>query len=87
MDLSMQAVTNSIISNYKFYNTEDIDEIDLNELRQLLSINCNYSNKYNNMNTKQLLTMQSNTDAVTYNFPVLVVILFVFLGETLFIKS
>lgn len=87
MDPSMQAVTDAIISNYKFYNTEDTDNIDLTELRKELKINCNYFNKYNNINTKQILMMKNNTDAVAYNFPVLLVILFVFLGESLFIKS
>lgn len=87
MDPSMRSVTDAIISNYKFYNTEDTDNIDLTELRKELKINCNYFNKYNNINTKQILMMKNNTDAVAYNFPVLLVILFVFLGESLFIKS
>jgi len=87
IDLSLQAITDSIISNYKFYNTEDVDTIDLTNLRKELTINCNYYNKYNDINTKQILTMKNNTTAVAYNFPVLVVILVIFLGESLFIKS
>jgi len=85
-DLSMQSMTDSIISNYKFYNTEE-DNIDLSSLRKELTIACNYYNKYNNINTKQILIMKNNTDAVAYNFPVLLVILLIFLGESVFIKS
>ena len=86
-DLSLVGIMNSIISNYKFYNPDDLDEIKLEELRKELSIDCNYYNKYNDIDKKQLSIMKTNADIVSYNFPVLAVIFLIFLGEPLFIKS
>ena len=86
-DLSLMGIMNSIISNYKFYNPDDIDEIKLDELKKEVSINCNYYNKYNDVDKKQLSIMKMNADIVSYNFPVLAVIFLIFLGEPLFIKS
>jgi hypothetical protein len=86
-DLSLDGMMNSIITNYKFYNPDDIDEIKLEELRKEVSINCNYYNKYNDIDKKQLSIIKTNADAVSFNFPILAVIFLIFLGEPLFIKS
>ena len=86
-DLSLAGIMNSIISNYKFYNPDDLDEINLENLKKEVSINCNYYNKYNQVDKKQLSIMKMNADIVSFNFPVLAVIFLIFLGEPLFIKS
>lgn len=86
-DLSLAGIMNSIISNYKFYNPDDLDEINLENLKKEVSINCNYHNKYNQVDKKQLSIMKMNADIVSFNFPVLAVIFLIFLGEPLFIKS
>jgi hypothetical protein len=86
-DLSLMGIMNSIISNYKFYNPDDVDEIKLDELKKEISINCNYYNKYNDVDKKQLSIMKMNADIVSFNFPILAVIFLIFLGEPLFIKS
>ena len=86
-DLSLVGIMNSIISNYKFYNPDDLDEIKLDELKKEVSINCNYYNKYNDIDKKQLSIMKMNADIISFNFPVLAVIFLIFLGEPLFIKS
>jgi hypothetical protein len=86
-DLSLAGIMNSIISNYKFYNPDELDEINLEDLKKEISINCNYHNKYNQVDKKQLSIMKMNADIVSFNFPVLAVIFLIFLGEPLFIKS
>ena len=80
-------INRPIISNYKFYNPDDNEEIKLEELRKEISINCNYYNKYNDIDKKQLSIIKTNADIVSFNFPVLAVIFLIFLGEPLFIKS
>ena len=85
-DKSIKAITDTIISNYTFYNSEETD-IDLEYLRSELKINCNYYNKYNTLNNKQIANIKNNANVVAYNFPVLAVIFLIFLGESIFIKS
>jgi hypothetical protein len=80
----------SIISNFKFYNTDDtisLDSSNMENIRKTLTINCDYYSKYNNMDKKQKLYMKINADNVAYSFPILIVIFAVILGETAFIKS
>jgi hypothetical protein len=80
----------SIVSNFKFYNTDDtisLDSSNMENIRKTLTINCDYYSKYNNMDKKQKLYMKINADNVAYSFPILIVIFAVILGETAFIKS
>jgi len=74
-----------ILNNYKFYNP-DIYNINDFVIKQL-TINCNYSNKYNNMDTSQKELFKKNCDNVAYNFPILMIVIFIVLGQTSFIKS
>jgi len=80
----------SIVSNFKFYNTDDtisLDSSNMENIRKTLTINCDYYSKYNNMDKKQKLYMKINADNVAYSFPILIIIFVVILGETAFIKS
>ena len=74
----------TITSNYNFYNKEDIIK---EPIRKQLIINCDYGSKYNKLDTKQLSYFKINADNVSYNFPILMVIFLIVLGEPAFIKS
>jgi hypothetical protein len=74
----------TITSNYNFYNKEEIIK---EPIRKQLIINCDYGSKYNKLDTKQLSYFQINADNVSYNFPILMVIFLIVLGEPAFIKS
>jgi hypothetical protein len=43
--------------------------------------------KYNKLDSKQLSYFKINADNVNYNFPILMVIFLIVLGEPIFIKS
>jgi len=75
-----------IIKNYNFYNPELYNNVK-EFVSENLSINCNYLSKYNNMETSKLDLFKYNSDNVAYNFPVLLIIFIVILGEGFFIKS
>lgn len=72
----------SIKDNFKFYNNNNYKIV-----QEQLTINCDYYNKYNKLDTKQLSYYQVNTDTVSYNFIVLMIIFLIILGEPIFIKS
>ena len=74
----------TITSNYNFYNKEEIIK---EPIRKQLIINCDYGSKYNKLDTKQLSYFKINADNVSYNFPILMVIFLIVLGEPAFIKS
>jgi hypothetical protein len=74
----------TITSNYNFYNKEEIIK---EPIRKQLIINCDYGSKYNKLDTKQLSYFQINANNVSYNFPILMVIFLIVLGEPAFIKS
>ena len=74
----------TITSNYNFYNKEEIIK---EPIRKQLNINCDYGSKYNKLDTKQLSYFKINADNVSYNFPILMVIFLIVLGEPAFIKS
>ena len=75
-----------IIRNYNFYNPELYNNIK-DFVKEDISINCNYLNKYNNLETSKLNLFKYNCDNVAYNFPVLLIVFVVILGEGFFIKS
>ena len=73
-----------ITTNFNFYNRDDnIKEL----VRKQLIINCDYNSKYNNLDTKQLSYFKINAENVSYNFPILMIIFLIVLGEPAFIKS
>ena len=74
-----------IIKNYNFYNPELYNNI-TDFINEELIINCNYVNKYNNMETNKLDLFKFNCDNVSYNFPVLIIIFVAILGEGFFLK-
>ena len=74
----------AIKSGFNFYNKDDIVKDTI--IRQL-KINCDYFSKYNNLDTKQLSYFKMNSDNVNYNFPILMIIFLIVLGEPVFIKS
>jgi hypothetical protein len=74
----------AIKSGFNFYNKDDIVKDII--IRQL-KINCDYFSKYNNLDTKQLSYFKMNSDNVNYNFPILMIIFLIVLGEPIFIKS
>ena len=74
----------AIKSGFNFYNKDDIVKDII--IRQL-KINCDYFSKYNNLDTKQLSYFKMNSDNVNYNFPILMIIFLIVLGEPAFIKS
>jgi hypothetical protein len=74
----------AIKSGFNFYNKDDIvKDIIIKQLK----INCDYFSKYNNLDTKQLSYFKMNSDNVNYNFPILMIIFLIVLGEPAFIKS
>jgi hypothetical protein len=74
-----------IIKNYNFYNPELYDNIK-DFTKEELFINCNYVNKYNNLETSKLELFKYNCDNVAYNFPILLIIFVVIFGESYLIK-
>jgi len=74
-----------IIKNYNFYNPELYNNIK-NFTQEELFINCNYVNKYNNLETSKLELFKYNCDNVAYNFPILLIIFVVVFGEAYLIK-
>jgi hypothetical protein len=72
----------SIKDNFKFYNNNNYKIV-----QEQLTINCDYYNKYNKLDTKQLSYYQYNIENVSYNFIVLMIIFLIILGEPIFIKS
>lgn len=79
-------IQDEIIKNYNFYNPELYNNIK-EFIKKEISINCNYVNKYNNLETSKLDLFKYNCENVAYNFPVLIIIFIVILGEGFFIKS
>jgi len=78
--------TNTVIKNYNFFNNSIFTNNDL--IKKPLSIDCNYFNKYYNMNNKDNTYMHNNIKNVSYNFLVLVVAFSVIIFEPmLIIKS
>jgi hypothetical protein len=78
------AEIDAITTNFNFYNQDDIIKT---TIQKQLIINCDYYNKYNKLDTKQLSYFKINADNVNYNFPILMVIFLIVLGEPIFIKS
>jgi hypothetical protein len=74
-----------IIKNYNFYNPELYDNIK-DFTKEELFINCNYVNKYNNLESSKLELFKYNCDNVAYNFPILLIIFVVIFGESYLIK-
>lgn len=79
-------IQDEIIKNYNFYNPELYNNIK-EFVKEEITINCNYVNKYNNLETSKLDLFKYNCENVAYNFPVLIIIFIVILGEGFFIKS
>ena len=78
------AEIDTITTNFNFYNQDDIVK---NTIQKQLTINCDYYNKYNNLDSKQLSYFKLNADNVNYNFPILLIVFIIVLGEPIFIKS
>lgn len=77
-----------IINNFKFYNTDEtINNTELSNITKELYIDCDYYNKYSNMDKKMKNYMKINADNVSYSFPVLLVIFIAIFCEPAFIKS
>lgn len=75
-----------IIKNFNFYNQNLYNNI-TDFINEKLTINCNYTNKYNNLEISKMELFKYNADNVAYNFPILMIIFLVVLGEGFFIKS
>jgi len=82
---SLSKEQDEIIKNYNFYNPELYNNIK-NFTQEELFINCNYVNKYNNLETSKLELFKYNCDNVAYNFPILLIIFVVIFGEAYLIK-
>lgn len=82
IDNTSSAEMESIKDNFKFYNNNNFKIV-----QEQLTINCEYYNKYNKLDTKQLSYYQYNIENVSYNFIVLMIIFLIILGEPIFIKS
>ena len=81
-------IKTDIINNFKFYNTDEtINNTELSNIRKDLYIDCDYYNKYSNMDKKTKNYMKINADNVSYSFPVLLVIFIAIFCEPIFIKS
>jgi hypothetical protein len=78
------AEIDAITNNFNFYNRDDNIK---NIIQKQLIISCDYYSKYNNMDSKQLSYFKINADNVNYNFPILMIIFLIILGEPIFIKS
>ena len=78
------AEIDAIMTNFNFYNRDDNVK---NIIQKRLTISCDYYSKYNNMDSKQLSYFKINSDNVNYNFPILMIIFLIILGEPIFIKS
>ena len=78
------AEIDAITTNYNFYNRDDNIK---STIQKRLIISCDYKSKYNNMDSKQLSYFKINADNVNYNFPILMIIFLIILGEPIFIKS
>lgn len=78
------AEIDAIMTNFNFYNRDDNVK---NIIQKRLTISCDYYSKYNNMDSKQLSYFKINADNVNYNFPILMIIFLIILGEPIFIKS
>ena len=78
------AEIDAITTNFNFYNKEDIVK---NTIQKRLTIGCDYYSKYNKLNSKQLSYFKINANNVNYNFPILMIIFLIILGEPIFIKS
>ena len=78
------AEIDTITTNFNFYNKEDIVK---NTIQKRLTISCDYYSKYNKLDSKQLSYFKINADNVNYNFPILMIIFLIILGEPIFIKS
>ena len=83
-----ETIKTDIINNFKFYNTDEtINNTELSNIRKDLYIDCDYYNKYSNMDKKTKNYMKINADNVSYSFPVLLVIFIAIFFEPIFIKS
>ena len=78
------AEIDTITTNFNFYNKEDIVK---KTIQKRLTISCDYYSKYNKLDSKQLSYFKINADNVNYNFPILMIIFLIILGEPIFIKS
>ena len=78
------AEIDAIMTNFNFYNRDDNVK---STIQKRLTISCDYYSKYNNMDSKQLSYFKINSDNVNYNFPILMIIFLIILGEPIFIKS
>ena len=78
------AEIDAITTNFNFYNKEDIVK---NAIQKRLTIGCDYYSKYNKLDSKQLSYFKINANNVNYNFPILMIIFLIILGEPIFIKS
>ena len=78
------AEIDAIMTNFNFYNRDDNVK---STIQKRLTISCDYYSKYNNMDSKQLSYFKINADNVNYNFPILMIIFLIILGEPIFIKS
>ena len=78
------AEIDAITTNYNFYNRDDNIK---STIQKRLTISCDYYSKYNKLDSKQLSYFKINADNVNYNFPILMIIFLIILGEPIFIKS
>jgi hypothetical protein len=78
------AEIDAITTNFNFYNQEDIVK---STIQKRLEISCDYYSKYNKLDSKQLSYFKINANNVNYNFPILMIIFLIILGEPIFIKS
>ena len=78
------AEIDTITTNFNFYNQEDIVK---STIQKRLTISCDYYSKYNKLDSKQLSYFKINANNVNYNFPILMIIFLIILGEPIFIKS
>ena len=85
-DNTITELLSNIIFNYNFFN----DEIKHNSkefINKDLNLKCNYYNKYNNITTKDLNKIKTNSDNVSYSFFILNIIFAIVLLEPTIINS
>ena len=85
-DNTITELLSNVIFNYNFFN----DEVKHNSkefINKDLNLKCNYYNKYNNITTKDLNKIKTNSDNVSYSFFILNIIFAIVLLEPTIINS
>jgi hypothetical protein len=85
-DNTLTELESTIISNYNFFNDE-VKHNSIEFINKDLNLKCNYYNKYNNITSKDLNKIKTNSDNVSYSFIILNIIFAIVLLEPTIINS